>query len=124
MHVFHSVLRLGKNTPIEIRRAGKAAHRNSAMLGVLMEQWTQCEGVWTASELLLQIREKKKNRKYGCRKWLCRSELENKYGSKVVASQIIEAKMNDEEASKSQVRCHPDLHGLDTDDSWWLFWGG
>ena len=118
MHVFHSVLRLGKNTPIEIRRAGKASSRNSAMLGVLMEQWTQCEGVWTASELLLQIREKKKTGNMDAANGFAAGELENKYGSKVVASQIIEAKMNDEEASKSQVRCHPDLHGLDTDDSW------
>lgn len=108
---------------MEVRKAGRAAHNNSAMLQVLMEQWTGCGGVWAQSEFVLTVRQKKKHRTYGCRRWFCKSELAAKFGSDTVAQQIVDAKEADEEASKSQVRANPDLHGLDTPDSWFKLFG-
>ena len=88
-----------------------------------MEQWTGCGGVWAQSEFVLTVRQKKKRRTYGCRRWFCKSELAAKFGSDTVAQQIVDAKEADEEASKSQVRANPDLHGLDTPDSWFKLFG-
>ena len=75
-----------------------------------------CEGCWTQSSFYLQLKEKKRNRSFGARKWLVRSELVQKFGSAAVADAIIQAKHADTEAAQSQIRAHPDLHGLDTPD--------
>ena len=101
---------------MEIQRAGRNAFRNSPKLQVLMEQWASAQGVWTQSDFYLQIKQKKKNRQFGSRVWLTRSELIAKYGSTSIAQQIIEAKEIDKEASKSQIRAHPDMHGKLTED--------
>ena len=93
------------------------AHRDSAKLQVLMEQWASCEGHWSQSEFYLSIRQKAKHRSYGCRKWLTRAELITKYGSTEIANQIIQAKLDDEEASQTMVvRDHPDLHGRSSEE--------
>ena len=108
----------GPRTPPEVQRAGRAAFRNVPMLQVLQEQWTACSGVWTESAFYLEVKQKRRNRTYGSRRWMCRSELASKFGSLEVAQQIIDAKMADPEARVSQIRANPDLHGLDTDDYW------
>ena len=107
----------GKKTPVEVRRAGASAHRDSQKLGLLMEQWVACQGCWTSSEFYIELKRKTKHRSYGKRVWLTRSEMEAKYGSAEVAQHIISAKENDEEASKTQIRAHADMHGLDTPES-------
>ena len=106
----------GKKTPKEIRAAGAAAFRDSPKLQLLMEQWTQCEGLWTKSDFWIQLKSKRRNRKFGCRKWMTKSELTMKFGSAQVAQEIIEAKMLKEEVRKEQVRAHPDCHGTETED--------
>ena len=108
---------LGKKTPIEIRRAGAAAFRQSDQLQVLLEQWCACSGAWRESEFYFQVKQKTLSRKLGSRRWLTRGEIAAKYGSLEVANLIIEQKMSDPEICKQQVRCHPDLHGLDTPES-------
>ena len=87
------------------------------MLSVLMEQWTSCSGCWSQSEFFLSIKQKRKNRTYGSRRWMCKAEIQAKFGSAEVAQQIIDAKMADPELKKTQVRANKDLHGLDTDDT-------
>ena len=88
------------------------------MLQVLLEQWTSCAGVWTESEFYIQVKEKHKNRSYGSRRWMTRMEIVAKFGSTQVADQIISAKTLDAEVSQTHVRANPDLHGLDTPDSY------
>ena len=107
----------GRHTPIEIRRAGRAASRKSDQLQLLLEQWVTCGGQWKASEFYYQIKQKKRNRRHGCRKWLTLSELTNKYGSQDIAMSIVEQKLQDAEVAREQVRCHPDMHGVDTEES-------
>ena len=107
----------GPKTPKEVQRAGRAAAHNSPMLQVLMEQWTACGGIWSESEMFLQMRQKRKNRSYGSRRWMCLAELAAKFGSQETALQIVAAKENDTDASKNQIRPNPDLHGVDTPDS-------
>eukprot|EP00435_Cladocopium_sp_Y103_P044854 s545_g12.t1 len=104
-------------TPLEIQRAGRNAKRDSAKLQILLEQWASADGIWTQTEFYLQIKQKRKNRQYGSRRWLTRSELITKFGSITIADQIISAKVHDAEAAKTQIRAHPDLHGQDTEDS-------
>ena len=102
---------------MEIQRAGRNAFRDSAKLQVLLEQWASAQGVWRETEFFLSIKQKKRNRSYGCRTWMTRGELVAKFGSTDIADQIIEAKELDAEAAKSQIRAHPDLHGKATKDS-------
>lgn len=104
-------------TPKEVQRAGRAAAHNSPMLQVLMEQWTACGGIWSESEMFLQMRQKRKNRSYGSRRWMCLAELAAKFGSQETARQIVAAKENDSEACKNQIRPNPDLHGVDTPET-------
>lgn len=113
---FYRSLR-SKRTPLEVRRAGAAAYRQSDRLQVLLEQWLACSGQWKASEFYYQARQKKRSRRHGCRKWLTRSEIATKYGSFDTADSIIAQKMRDPEISKDQIRCHPDMHGQETDDT-------
>ena len=107
----------GPSTPLEIQRAGRNAFRDSAKLQVLLEQWASASGVWRETEFYLSIKQKKRNRRYGCRTWLTRGEMVAKFGSTEIANQIIEAKELDSEAAKNQIRAHPDLHGKATKDS-------
>ncbi|CAK8988834.1 unnamed protein product, partial [Durusdinium trenchii] len=93
-----------KRSPVEIRRAGRAAHRDSSKLQLLLEQWTQCDGVWAESDFVIECRRKTRHRQYGARVWLTRSELITKYQSVAVADSIIEAKEQDEVASREQIR--------------------
>lgn len=88
------------------------------MLQVLLEQWTSCAGIWTESEFYIQVKEKRKNRSYGSRRWMTRTEIIAKFGSTEVADQIITAKKDDAEVSQTHIRANPDLHGLDTPDSY------
>ena len=83
---------------------------------LLLEQWNACQGIWTQSELLFTLKQTSAHRKRGCRKWLTRSEIANKYGSEQIAQSIVDAKLSDEEASRNQVRIHPDV-GKDTEDT-------
>ena len=83
---------------------------------MLLEQWTMAQGQWRHSDFYMQLKQKKRNRKFGCRKWLTRSEMLAKFGSASVADEIIAAQMHDENVKATQVRAHPDLHGKDTED--------
>ena len=98
----------GPKTPKEIRAAGAAAYRNHERLQLLLEQWTSCQGAWTQSDFFLQLKQKKKHRRYGCRVWLTRGELIKKFGSESVAAEIIEQKLHDPQVRKEQVRAHSD----------------
>ena len=52
---------------------------------------------------------------------MCLAELAAKFGSQETARQIVAAKEDDSEACKNQIRPNPDLHGVDTPDSWlWI----
>lgn len=111
----------GNSTPIEVRRAGASAYRNSDKLQLLFEQWTSCEGHWQHSDFMIECKKKTKHRSYGSRVWMTRSEIANKFGSMVVAKTIIQSKEEDNEASVHQIRPHPDCHGKDTPDSYIVF---
>lgn len=84
---------------------------------MLLEQWVACKGQWSASEFLYQVRQSKTNRRRGCRKWLTIGEISAKYGSRETAQAIVDQKLGDEEIKKEQVRVHPDMNGVDTDES-------
>ena len=114
----HSSTNSGKKTPVEIRRAGASAYRNTNKLQVLLEQWTACQGAWTQSQFYIKMKSKSKHRTFGCRKWLTQAELLGKYGDAAVVNAIIEAKMADPDVMASHVRSHPDMHGQISDDSW------
>ncbi|CAK9083785.1 unnamed protein product [Durusdinium trenchii] len=110
-------------TPVEVQRAGRAAFRNSGMLQVLIEQWTACSGCWSQSDFYYQVKQRRRHRQMGSRKWMCKSEIEAKFGSKEVAQQIIAAKSSDPEIAQSHIRANPDLHGLDSEETrQYLIW--
>ena len=77
-------------------------------LGILYEQWIQCEGHWSENSLAKELRTSSRHRKIGSRKWMTRSELEHKYNSTRIAERIIVSKEQDAELSKTQIRPHPD----------------
>ena len=112
----------GPNTPKEIRAAGAAAFRDHSRLQLLLEQWTSCCGVWTQSDFWIQLKQKKRNRTYGCRRWFTRSEMVAKFGSQKTADEIIACKLCDPQVRATQVRAHPDCHGVESED--WGFTGG
>lgn len=99
-----------------MRKAGVAAYRQTDKLQLLMEQWVACNGEWAASEFVKTVKLKRRNRKVGTRKWLTQSEIAQKYASGAIAQAICAAKMADEEVCKEQVRCHPDMNGVDRDE--------
>ena len=90
----------------------------SEKLQVLYEQWLECEGHWTESVLVKELRVSARHRRRGARKWLTLSELTQKYGSARVAIKIKEAKEADPEMSKHQVRFHPDCPGEEEPSHW------
>ena len=72
---------------------------------------------------MISLKQKKRNRTYGCRRWMTKSEIIQKFGDVEIAEQMIAAKMDDA-VKADQVRANPDLHGKDTEDSLGWFCGG
>ena len=99
---------LGDNTPAEIRAAGRAAHRNTEKLALLLDEWTSCQGQWKESNLYLRLSESTRHRKCGARCWLTRAELIQKYGDVTAANHIYESKLAEDDGSGAQIRPHPD----------------
>lgn len=93
---------------MEIRAAGRAAHRNSDRLAVLFEQWASCQGIWKESHIYLQLSQRTRHRKVGRRSWLTKPELVKKYGDQDAATLIWDNKIAEDDGSGSQVRPHPD----------------
>lgn len=91
---------------MEIRAAGKSAHRNKDKLAILFDEWTACQGVWKESHLFIQLSHNKTHRKIGRRVWLTWGELVKKFGDVESAKYIWEAKLSDDDGS--QVRPNPD----------------
>ncbi|CAK9073796.1 unnamed protein product [Durusdinium trenchii] len=94
---------------------------NSQKLGILYEQWAQCDGHWTESSLYKELRVSVRHRRRGARRWLTLHELTLKYGSERVARRIAEHKLADAELARTQVRFHPDAPG-DEDLRQFLVW--
>ena len=91
----HRINASGSKTPREIRAAGRAAHRNSEKLALLLDEWTSCQGQWKESNLYLRMSESTRHRKCGARCWLTRAELVQKYGDVEAATHIWESKLAD-----------------------------
>jgi len=104
----HRINASGSKTPREIRAAGRAAHRNSEKLALLLDEWTSCQGQWKESNLYLRMSESTRHRKCGARCWLTRAELVQKYGDVEAATHIWESKLADDDGSGTQIRPHPD----------------
>lgn len=49
---------------------------------------------------------------------MTRSEIAQKYGSFEIADAIIAAKEGEPEIARTQIRPHPDMHGVDTPETW------
>lgn len=103
----------GPNTPIEIRRAGQNAKRNSPKLQNLMKQWVSCEGIWSQNphSTCRFVRRTAKKAFPQIIVWLTRAQIIMTFGSAAIADAIIAAKLNDEHAREHQVRRHLDLDG-------------
>lgn len=85
----HRINASGSKTPREIRAAGRAAHRNSEKLALLLDEWwTSCQGQWKESNLYLRMSESTRHRKCGARCWLTRAELVQKYGDVEAATRL------------------------------------
>lgn len=87
---------------------GRAAHRNSEKLALLLDEWTSCQGQWKESNLYLRLSETTRHRKRGARCWLTRAELVQKYGDVEAATHIWESKLAEDDGSGAQIRPHPD----------------
>ncbi|CAE7485612.1 unnamed protein product [Symbiodinium sp. CCMP2592] len=94
-------------TPKEVR---KLADRDldSDQRNFLFEHWLQANENWNASKLLVTLKNKSGKKKVGLRKWLTKADLLQKYKDEEVVQAIIDAKVNDKELCKTQVRNHPD----------------
>ncbi|CAE7751716.1 unnamed protein product [Symbiodinium sp. CCMP2592] len=97
----------GGRTPKEVR---KLADRDldSDQRNFLFEHWLQANENWNASKLLVTLKNKSGKKKVGLRKWLTKADLLQKYKDEEVVQAIIDAKVNDKELCKTQVRNHPD----------------
>ncbi|CAK9066321.1 Uncharacterized protein SCF082_LOCUS33792 [Durusdinium trenchii] len=67
-----------------------------------------CGGEWTTSKFYQSIRDRFRSSRRGSRKWLTRAEVYQRFGEEV-GEQIIQRKQNDDQLSKSEIRCHPEL---------------
>ena len=84
-------------------------------MAVLMESWFSADGVWTNSEFYLCLKSRHSNKKTGARRWLMRSQIEQKYRDAghpdpaTIAGEIIAMKESDPQLAKTHVKAHPDL---------------
>ena len=78
------------------------------MRSCLFEDWLQSGENWSKSKLLIRLRNKNSNAKKGCRKWLTRAEMVTRWGEDV-AQAMIDAKENDPERARKEIRPHPEL---------------
>ena len=75
----------------------------------MFEDWCESEEQWGKSKLVLQMRQVNTIGRRGSRKWMCRTELVQKYQSESIADEIISQKLSMDEKTRSLcVREHPD----------------
>ena len=83
--------------------------QGKARLQVLQDAWNQCEGNWSRSDLYLRLTNRTTHSQKGARVWMTHSQLTKKYESASIADQIVNAKLQDEELSRTHVKPHPDM---------------
>lgn len=74
---------------------------------VLFDAWSQCDGNWTKSKFLQNIRERHSSRRRGVRKWLFSKQMDEVFGLEV-AEGMRERKRLDPELWLSETRFHPE----------------
>ena len=110
------------NTTKEIRAAGAAAFRDHSRLQLLLEQWTSCCGVWTQSDSGSSWNKKSGTGRTDAAAGSQGQKWWPKFGSQKTADEIIACKLCDPQVRATQVRAHPDCHGVESED--WGFTGG
>ena len=73
----------------------------------IYEKWLSCGEDWHASTWVVSLSSTTVENKRGARRWMTKSQLEAKYQSASIASEIVEMKSKPEFAH--QRKLHPDL---------------
>ena len=85
------------------------AKRGTEKLALLQEQWESCQGKWSESQFLFQLKESSRTRKRGCRSWMTRAQVASKYGDDWdLANQICDDKMEDPHGEGKIWKKNPD----------------
>lgn len=78
-------------------------------MAVLWEEWLGCEEQWNKSEYAIRLTQTKSHEKIGCRLWMTRRQIIDKWhGDETIADAIIETKRSDKRLSATQIKPHPD----------------
>ena len=59
---------------------------------------------------------RKSSSSFGARRWLTRGQIADKYRDHILADQICDAKLADEELAQSHTKYHPDCPGNEAGD--------
>ena len=81
-------------------------------MAYLYESWLAADEKWVESTVYLTITSTTGTRRRGVKRWLTYAEIEKQYGP-VVASAIIQNKLNSQDLCESEVRFHPDAPGCE-----------
>ena len=73
----------------------------------MYERWLACNEDWKSSTWALGLETQNKETRRGARRWMTKAQIEKKYESKDVASEIVKLKMQPE--FSHQRKKHPDL---------------
>ncbi|CAE7482715.1 unnamed protein product [Symbiodinium sp. CCMP2592] len=103
---FHRSL-VSPNTPPEILKLAEKAAPHSPERSYLYESWLTSNECWKSSRLLISLRQKNSTKNRGVRRWMTFAEMCNKYGESI-ATEIRDAKLEDAELKKKEVRDHPE----------------
>lgn len=83
--------------------------RGTEKLALLQEQWESCRGKWSESQFLFQLKESSRTRKRGCRSWMTRAQVAQKYSDDwELANQICDDKLQDPHGEGKIWKKNPD----------------
>lgn len=92
----------------------------SQKLAVLQEQYESCAGQWERSTFFISLKSENRSSRRGCRKWLTRAQIAQKYQSMEVANLICDSKLKDETTKAEQTKQHWDCPECEAWSFWWL----
>ncbi|CAE7479305.1 unnamed protein product [Symbiodinium sp. CCMP2592] len=103
---FHRSL-VSPNTPPEILKLAEKAEPHSPERSYLFEAWLTSSENWKSSKLLISLKQKNSTKNRGTRKWMTYAEMCERFGESV-ATDIRDAKLDDPQLKKKEVRDHPE----------------
>ncbi|CAJ1414705.1 unnamed protein product, partial [Effrenium voratum] len=86
-------------------------HERIEKTGTMFEAWLSTGGEWSQSSFYMNLKQTQRLTRRGCRRWLLRKEMEDKWGPDIAGAMITRKEL-DPDLSMTETRVHPECEGV------------